>query len=183
MDLSFSGRVRITLTGLMNQLPVISAAQASRRFMRRCSPCHPSALRHTTPSNTICCLYHWSTKPSLVIHTEVQWSTLGESLCCPLTSHVSSKRRSLKLEAVLLLNLYKTMRAQVSLVEIPDFSFAVTLYEYVNLMILPGLESFIHYFIRDIILRPLVLPESVNIALVVRNSARHSSSLPQLSSC
>ena len=53
--------------------------------------------------------------------------------------------------------------------EIPDFSFAVTLYEYVNLMILPGLEAFIHYFIRDIILRPLVLPESITIPIVVRH--------------
>ena len=29
MDLQFSGRVRITLTGLMNRVPVVSAAQAS----------------------------------------------------------------------------------------------------------------------------------------------------------
>ena len=28
MDLQFSGRVRITLTGLMNRIPVVSAAQA-----------------------------------------------------------------------------------------------------------------------------------------------------------
>ena len=53
--------------------------------------------------------------------------------------------------------------------EVPDFSFAVTLYEYVNLMILPGLEAFIHYFIRDIILRPMVLPESITVPLVVRS--------------
>ena len=57
---------------------------------------------------------------------------------------------------------------------VPDFSFAVTLYEYVNVMILPGLEAFIHYFIRDIILRPMVLPESLNIPLVVRIRAWHS---------
>ncbi len=59
----------------------------------------------------------------------------------------------------------------MSLVSIPDFSFAVTLYEYVNLMILPGLEAFIHYFIRDIILRPMVLPESLTVPLVVRAAA------------
>ena len=64
--------------------------------------------------------------------------------------------------------LWRHHAAQVSLVSVPDFSFAVTLYEYVNLMILPGLEAFIHYFIRDIILRPMVLPESLNIPLVVR---------------
>ena len=56
----------------------------------------------------------------------------------------------------------------MSLVELPDFSFGLTLYEAVNLMILPGLEAFVHYFIRDIILRPFVLPESVTIPLMVR---------------
>ena len=58
--------------------------------------------------------------------------------------------------------------AQVSLSRLPDFSFGVTLYEHVNLMILPGLEAFIHYFIRDIVLRPLVLPESITVPIVVR---------------
>ena len=38
MDLQFSGRVRVTLTGLMNRVPVVSAAQAShsvKTSMRR----------------------------------------------------------------------------------------------------------------------------------------------------
>lgn len=52
--------------------------------------------------------------------------------------------------------------------ELPDFSFGITLYEAVNVMILPGLEAFLHFFIRDIILRPYVLPESIVIPLVVR---------------
>ena len=56
---------------------------------------------------------------------------------------------------------------QVSMVQLPDFSFGVTLYEALNLMILPGLEAFVHYFIRDIMLRPFVLPESVTIPLEV----------------
>ncbi len=56
----------------------------------------------------------------------------------------------------------------MSLVELPRFSFGVTLYEYLNLMALPGLESFVHYFIRDILLRPYVLPESITVPLAVR---------------
>lgn len=49
----------------------------------------------------------------------------------------------------------------------PRFSFGITLYEYLNLMVLPGLEAFVHYFIRDILLRPYILPESITIPLVV----------------
>ena len=56
---------------------------------------------------------------------------------------------------------------QVSLVEMPRFSFGITLYEYLNLMVLPGLEAFVHYFISDILLRPYVLPESISIPLTV----------------
>lgn len=55
---------------------------------------------------------------------------------------------------------------QVSLVEMPRFSFGITLYEYLNLMVLPGLEAFVHFFIRDILLRPYILPESITIPLV-----------------
>ena len=61
--------------------------------------------------------------------------------------------------------------AQVSLVEMPRFSFGITLYEYLNLMVLPGLEAFVHYFIADILLRPYVLPESISIPLTVRLDA------------
>jgi hypothetical protein len=59
------------------------------------------------------------------------------------------------------------MTLQVSLVEMPRFSFGITLYEYLNLMVLPGLEAFVHYFISDILLRPYVLPESISIPLTV----------------
>ncbi len=49
----------------------------------------------------------------------------------------------------------------------PSFSFGVTLYEAVNLMVLPGLEAFLHLFMRDVLLRPFVLPESVSVPIVV----------------
>lgn len=52
----------------------------------------------------------------------------------------------------------------------PRFSFGITLYEYLNLMVLPGLEAFVHYFIRDILLRPYILPESITVPLTVRDS-------------
>ncbi len=39
MDLQFSGRVRITLTGLMNRIPVVSAAQVC------CAPACPHLLQ------------------------------------------------------------------------------------------------------------------------------------------
>jgi Ca2+-dependent lipid-binding protein len=54
---------------------------------------------------------------------------------------------------------------QVSLVEMPEFSFAITLYGG-NLMMVPGLEAFLRYFIREVLLRPYVLPEAVTIPLV-----------------
>ena len=59
-------------------------------------------------------------------------------------------------------------RPQVSLVDMPRFSFGISLYEYLNLMVLPGLEAFVHYFIRDILLRPYILPEAITVPLVVR---------------
>ncbi len=67
----------------------------------------------------------------------------------------------------------------------PRFSFGITLYEYLNLMVLPGLEAFVHYFIRDILLRPYILPESITVPLTVRDSAlsqgviMHTNTRPQ----
>lgn len=62
---------------------------------------------------------------------------------------------------------------QVSLVELPRFSFGIRLLEYVNLMVLPGLESFIHHFIRDVLLGPYTLPEALTIPIREGASTRH----------
>ena len=73
--------------------------------------------------------------------------------------------------------------SQVSLVEMPRFSFGITLYEYLNLMVLPGLEAFVHYFISDILLRPYVLPESISIPLTVTLSTVAVCLSPTLATC
>lgn len=62
---------------------------------------------------------------------------------------------------------------QVSLVELPRFSFGIRLLEYLNLMVLPGLESFVHYFIRDVLLAPYTLPEALTIPIKDGASSRH----------
>ena len=51
--------------------------------------------------------------------------------------------------------------------DVPDFTFNLTLYGG-NLMIVPGLEAFLQSFIRNVLLKPYVLPEAVTIPLVVR---------------
>lgn len=56
------------------------------------------------------------------------------------------------------------MSLQVSLVGLPNFSFDMHVYGG-DMSLLPGLEGFISSFIRDIVLKPFVLPERLTIPL------------------
>lgn len=55
-------------------------------------------------------------------------------------------------------------RGQVSLVSQPDFSYNLSV-QGGDITFLPGLEAFINSFVRDLVLRPYVLPEGFRLAI------------------